>query len=285
MDGRGLAARFAAEGFIGPIDFITPAECSLLNRYLDDEERPDPVDWVKGSVASDRVIYDIATRPQLISVLQELLGPNVILWGASVVDRMPGELHPWHTDIESSAPDSRCATVWIGLENTSIESSLKLIRGSHRIGKPLQFVAAARGAAREDRSMEVALEYALSCLGEAALIEPDLQNGQALFFDGRLWHGSLNTRASGRRRALLLQYAAAEVPIRIPDFRHLDWPFVFLSTPLPPVIVVAGRANHRINRITNPPPRSRERLWPLNAADSTDRRNSLAESFSRCLVV
>src|SRR5262249_9285940 len=96
-------------------------------------------------------------------------------------------------------------------------------------------------------------------------IEPDLRNGQALFFDGRLWHGSLNTRASGRRRALLLQYAAAEVPIRIPDFRHLDWPFVFLSTPLPPVIAVTGKANRRINRITNPPPRSRDRLWPLRS--------------------
>jgi mannose-6-phosphate isomerase-like protein (cupin superfamily) len=259
------STRFAADGFIGPIDFLTPAECSLLSRYFDDADRPAPLEWSKGSAASDRVIYDLATRPPLVSLLRQLLGANVILWGASVVDRAPGQRHAWHTDIESSAPDSRCVTVWIGLENASVDSSLKLICGSQRIGKALQCVAAEHGVAREDRTAEAALEWARGYRSGATLIEPAMQTGQALLFDGRLWHGSVNSRASGRRRALLLQYAAADFAVRIPDWTHLDWPFVFHASPLPPVITVAGRASRRANRIVSPPPRSPERLARLTS--------------------
>lgn len=209
VGGGDLAARFATDGFIGPVDFIPPAECSLLSRCFDAADRPAPLDWCKGSVASDRVVYDVATRPLVASLLTELLGPNVILWGASVVDRTPGEAHAWHTDIESSAPDARCVTVWVGLENTSVESSLKLIRGSHRIGKALQMVAAERGVPRDARTTDVALECARAYLSDATVIEPAMENGQALLFDGRVWHGSLNSQVSGRRRSLVLQYAAA----------------------------------------------------------------------------
>ena len=251
-----LATAFAADGFIGPVDFLGEAECSLLSRYFDDDGRPPPVDWSKGIAASDPLVYDLATRPLLTSLLTELLGPNVVLWGASVVDREPGEAHPWHTDIDSSAADARCVTVWIGLENTSIDSALTLIRGSHRIGKPLQMVAAARGIAREARTAHAALECARACLADATVIEPAMANGQALLFDGRLWHGSLNTRVSGRRRSLILHYAAADVPLRIPDWSHLEWPFVFQTAPRPPVIAVAGEPNRRANRIVRPPPRS-----------------------------
>jgi len=272
--GGDLAARFATDGFIGPVDFIPPAECSLLSRYFDDADRPAPLDWSKGSVASDRVVYDVATRPLVASLLRELLGPNVILWGASVVDRAPGEIHAWHTDIESSKLDSRCVTVWVGLEHTSVESSLNLIRGSHRIGKALQIVAAERGVPREARTMDAALACARAYLSDATVVQPPMANGQALLFDGRVWHGSFNSRVSGRRRSLVLQYAAADVPVRIPDWDHLEWPFVFRASPLPPVITVAGTADRRVNRVVRPPPRSPHR---------SARLGSLARSIPRPL--
>jgi mannose-6-phosphate isomerase-like protein (cupin superfamily) len=200
-----------------------------------------------------------------VALLGELLGPDFVLWGASVVDRNPGQEHVWHTDVESSAAESRCVTVWIGVEHTSAESSLKLIYGSHRLGKPLQQVAAEYGIARPDRTTGVALELARRLRPDACLVEPDMRDGQALLFDGRGWHGSLNTRVSGRRRALLLQYAAATVPLRIPDWNHIDWPFVFKSSPRPPVVAVCRPPAGGVNRIVSPPPRSDVSVFPLKS--------------------
>jgi mannose-6-phosphate isomerase-like protein (cupin superfamily) len=89
---------------------------------------------------------------------------------------------------------------------------------------------------------------------ESELVKPDMGNGDAIFFDGRLWHGTDNRNRSGERLALLLQYAAANRPVRIPDLRQLDWPFRFVSEPLPPVILVRGTDGAGGNRLVPPPP-------------------------------
>jgi quercetin dioxygenase-like cupin family protein len=74
-----------------------------------------------------------------------------------------------------------------------------------------------------------------------------------VFFDGRLWHGTHNV-SDRTRRALLLQYAQPRTAIRIPDLRHLDWPFRLLDRPRPPCIVVHGHADAAVNRIVPAPP-------------------------------
>lgn len=93
------------------------------------------------------------------------------------------------------------------------------------------------------------LEWA-QCLDPGAqLIVPDMKDGEGLITDGRLWHGTHNTRSSGTRTALLLQYAAADRPVRIFDANKLEWPFTFLSHPLPPLLVVSGSGDKTVNRL------------------------------------
>jgi mannose-6-phosphate isomerase-like protein (cupin superfamily) len=258
-----LRARFSDDGFVWPVDVLSPSQCAVVSRYLDEKHRPRPLDWVKGFGAADPLLRELALQPGLVNAVKALIGPDIILWGVSSVDREPGEPHPWHTDIESSAPEPGTVTAWLGIEHTSADSSLNVIRGSHLIGAPLQKVAGEQGIPRDQRTAESSLALAQALLPGAALVRPELKDGQALLFDGRLWHGSLNTRPTGRRRALLFQYAIAGRAIRIPDWQHLDWPFVFQAEPLPPVLRVAGRVNRSVNRILPHPHRSPEQLPPL----------------------
>jgi mannose-6-phosphate isomerase-like protein (cupin superfamily)/quercetin dioxygenase-like cupin family protein len=81
-----------------------------------------------------------------------------------------------------------------------------------------------------------------------------MTNGDALFIDGRLWHGSVNSRKRGKRLALLFQYAAAENAVWIPDLSQLEWPFRLRTTPRPPVIVVSGTTRLGVNRVVPAPP-------------------------------
>jgi mannose-6-phosphate isomerase-like protein (cupin superfamily) len=266
-----LRAQFESKGFVGPVRLLTEAECAIIARYLDEDARPKP-SWLKGLAVADPVLYEVAVRPEIVSIVADLIGPDVNLWGVSFVDRSEGQAHPWHTDIETSASGMRSVSIWIGLRNTSANSSLNVISGSHRYGMTVQQAAHERSLPRELRSADATLGLARMHDPHAELVRPDMGDGEAIVFDGRLWHGTLNTRPQGCRRALLLQYAAASSPIRIPNYAKLDWP-IAASPVKAPVISVHGKPRRWINRIVDPPPRSSESTalrpltrvvpWPL----------------------
>jgi glycosyltransferase involved in cell wall biosynthesis/mannose-6-phosphate isomerase-like protein (cupin superfamily) len=246
-------AAFTTGGFLGPKAILTPAQCALVMRYLRLDQHPSPPDWHKARGASEPLIFDLGTYPPLIVWLRQLLGPDIVLWGATIVERKPGQTHHWHTDIETSAPDARAISVWIGLEHVSRRSALQVVPGSHRFGKPIQHVAHERGLRRDDLSEETALKLAQAYDASTSVVQADMADGQGLLFDGRIWHGSHNSDDTSVRTALLLQYAAADAAIHIPDFAQLEWPFRFLDRPRPPCVVVAGARPGEANRLVPPP--------------------------------
>jgi mannose-6-phosphate isomerase-like protein (cupin superfamily) len=255
-----LKASFIRDGYAGPIPLLTSAECALLRNYARSGELAEPLTWFKGLAPRDQLIYGLATRPQLLQWLSELLGPHVYLWGAQFIEKNSGEAHAWHTDVETSLPNGRFVSVWIGVENTSSKSALQYISGSHLIGKSLQQVAHERQVDRSDRTAALALSWAKSARPDAALVAADVADGDAILFDGRIWHGSLNIDDKPRR-ALLLQYAAANQKVRMPD--NFDWPFAYKAEP-PPAITVLGRAKGYGNLVD--PPRDEPLERPLLAA-------------------
>ena len=243
---------FATHGYLGPKSLLTRNQTALLMHYLRYGQHPAPAVWHKARGVSERFIFDLATYPPLLAWLGQLLTPDIILWGASVVERAPDQSHTWHTDIESSMPDARCVSVWIGLENVSRRSTLRLAAGSHRFGRPIQQAALERGLRRNDLSEDVVLMLARQHDATAEVIEPDMTEGDAILFDGRLWHGSRNAE-NHTRTALLLQFADAKTPIRIPDFTQLEWPFRFQARPRPPCISLTGSAIRHVNSLVPKP--------------------------------
>ena len=217
-------AMFERDGFVGPISLFTEAECNFLCQHLKFGDVPKPLNWDKGRFATDRIIYDFASRPRLLTMLSNVLGENIVLWGANVLVREPGDVHPWHTDIETSAPEGCFASVWIGIQNTTVLRSLKLVRHSHRFGLSLQEAAAKRGKGRGEASDELVLTWAKERDAGAALVQLDITDGEAIIFDGRLWHASAH-EGTEQRVALLLQYAPAGTCVQIPDLTQLEWPF------------------------------------------------------------
>ena len=115
------ASEFARNGFLAPVPLFTTAQCEFIRRHLQFGNRPEPLGWEKGHFATDRVMYDLAVRPALLTILRQLLGNRIVLWGARSLVRDPSDVHPWHTDIESSAPDGRFVTVWIGIKTRTLQ--------------------------------------------------------------------------------------------------------------------------------------------------------------------
>lgn len=259
------AATFTQQGYVTQPGVLTPAQCALLEKHLTLGREIEPAGWWKGRAVTDRLLFDIASSEALLTLLAPLLGEDIVLYGASTVERAPAEQHAWHVDIESSAPGGRFATVWIGLRNTSPESGLKLIGGSHRYPQLLQEVQHAGAYRRGQADDDTVLGWARTFDAAAQIDVPAVSDGDAIAFAGRLWHGSLNRRDSGSRLALLLQYASADTPVFKPATDSLEWPLELDRQNRPPVVVVrgVGGPDGVGNRQVAPPPTSPPQAAPL----------------------
>ncbi len=244
---------FRRDGCFGPVDLMTPEESWALLLHLHETSAVQPDAWYKNLAPHDHMLHWHVTRPPLVAALKKLLGPDIILSGAHVITRPPGETHPWHTDTESHAPDSRFVTVWLGLDNTCRESAMQVISRSHILGKSVQQVRSEKNRGRGQTTTEDVLNWAREIEPEAELVWPDIGDGQALLLDGRTWHTTENLRARGSRSALVLQYAAADMRVRIPEEGHFDWPFAWNEDEPRPVIRVCGKADETLNHVVGAP--------------------------------
>jgi uncharacterized cupin superfamily protein len=248
-----LASSFTERGYVAPLRLFSARESrDILARLMGHRCRP-PLDWGKGWATSSLDYYALAAHDRLLDLARLLLGENVVLWGASLLARKHGALHPWHTDIESSAPDAETLSVWIGLAHTSPRSSLKLVPFSHRFGVTLQQAMQERGVERGDASDAVVADAAHARDARSGVTKLASRDGEAVLFDGRLWHGSLNLDRRGTRYAVLLQYAASTTAIRVPDLHRLAWPFHSHPLPKAPCIMVSGSDPGEVNRLVPAP--------------------------------
>ncbi len=241
---------FARNGFVGPIRLLAPQQAHFLARYLTGLPM-NRLPWEKSLAAFDALSYETAANPDLIRLVRDLVGDDIVLWGCSLIVRKPGEIHRWHCDAESCAPGGGFVSAWVGLANTKKESALCLIPGSHTYGVTIQEVAAREGVARKDRVDDVMLRLANSQREGAEIVQPEVGDGEAVLFDGRIWHGSRNALSDTTRAALLLQYARADIAVRIP--KTFEWPFQFDEEKRPHTIVVSGRGDPDKNQLVAAP--------------------------------
>jgi len=245
-----LREAFEASGHLPPRRVFSRADCRALLRRLR-RPRAAPADWPKGCAVTDRAFYEVAIHPPLLYAVSALLGPDVLLWGTTLLVQVPGGGHVWHSDIECAAAGIT-VNVWLALDHVQRGSGLGLISRSHRLD-PLQRIASKHGVARDDLTRELVLGWAHERDPRCESIDPDVRDGEALVFDGRLWHASLNRNRFRSRTALLLQYAAPGSAIHIPEPARLEWPFRLLSTPRPATIMVRGSDPFGENRTVSPP--------------------------------
>src|SRR5439155_4606463 len=145
----------------------------------------------------------------------------------------------WHTDMETARAPGRTVSVWIGLQHTTRACALLVLPHSHHFEATAQEV---RNRLRDDPggpTDERLFQWAHERDSRCQVVRPEMSDGQALFCDGALWHGTHNLTDESRR-AVLLQYATPDVAIRIPDANTPAWPYRLLDTPRPPCLMLRG---------------------------------------------
>jgi mannose-6-phosphate isomerase-like protein (cupin superfamily) len=194
----------------------------------------------------DARVRHIATAPVLREHLERLFdGGGYYLWGAQLIERRPGEDHPWHSDLETCAAPGDFVSLWIPVSGVEPANTLRVIDGSHRFGQPLQAHFDWGDPARDDPDGLSIMALASGSADDARLTAVVCSDGDGVFFDGCLWHGTFN-RGRQSRRSLLLQYGRHTAPVRRVTNRRV-YPPEMDERQLPAVLPLSGTPNPLLN--------------------------------------
>lgn len=194
----------------------------------------------------DTRVRDIARNGAIVARLQALFAEEgFYLWGAQLIDKDPGDVHPWHSDLETVLVDDGFVSLWLPVAGETPTNTLRAIAGSHRYGVALQSLFAWGDPVRGDPRGEAILARASAYDSGATLVSPSCGAGDGLFFHGSLWHGSFNGDG-GARRALLLQYGSHRAPVRLVKDRTV-YPARYHDESPPRVLPLRGAPNPLLN--------------------------------------
>jgi hypothetical protein len=209
-------ARYQSEGWVIPAFRLPAARVAALQRSLEDllcanpGVRPEKLvsahiegdngEGVRGSAA----FLELARDPEIVELVCDVIGEDVILWGCHVFCKPPAEGYetPWHQDGHywPIRPLATC-TAWVALEpSTRANGCLRVIPGSQRDRRLHPHLA-------EDRS-DLTLNQRLdgSHFDGSSAVDLELEPGQMSLHDVYMIHGAAANRSAVRRTGVALRY-------------------------------------------------------------------------------
>ena len=148
--------------------------------------------------------FELAQHPDILDLVEQAIGPDVILWGCHVFCKPAEEGYetPWHQDGHywPIRPLATC-TVWVALEpSTKANGCLRVIPGSHT-HKLLH------DHLHEDRpDLTLNQRMADGTFDEAQAEDLELQPGQMSLHDVYMIHGAKANTSGTRRTGVALRY-------------------------------------------------------------------------------
>ena len=201
------------DGYVSGIGIFSPGEMESLRAYFDDLlrsalEKGDSSYSIKTAHASHGRIWDLLTDPRIVSYVTDILGENVIGWGAHFFCKMPGDgkCVAWHQDASYwSLSPSKSVTAWLAVDDADrANACMKFIKGSHHHGHLTWRTS-------EDAENNVLHQTVDDAEKYGPVVYNELKAGQISLHSDLLLHGSDANDSRRRRGGLTLRYCAAEV--------------------------------------------------------------------------
>ena len=207
-----IAADYARDGFVFPLDILTAAEAQEIRADLEAAEAQFAGDKKKRAMVRGfpaRLLPSYAAlvkHPKMVAAAQAVLGPDVLLWGSGhfIKDANTPNYVSWHQDLTYWGLDKVDeVTLWVALSPATMESGcMRFIPGTHRE----QIVAHADTFAEGNlltRGQEIAVE-----VDDSKGVDVVLKPGQASVHHGHLFHASGPNRTGDRRIGAAIRYIA-----------------------------------------------------------------------------
>ncbi len=171
--------------------------------------------WHKASLK----FYNLCTTPQILNYVEDILGPNFVMWGGQFFLKEPhdGSVVPWHQDIQYwPLTPAKAVTVWLALYDTDEENgAMRIVKGSHRVGMFKHHTNQAKNLVLDQ---EVSNEQ----INKDEIISLNLKVGQISIHDDGLLHGSLANKSNRRRCGVTMRFSPVNVKADLSVWPHFE---------------------------------------------------------------
>jgi hypothetical protein len=168
----------------------------LVSAHIDGDNG----EGVRGSAR----FLELARDPEIVDLVSDVIGDDVILWGCHVFCKPAGEGYetPWHQDGHywPIRPLATC-TVWVALEPSTVENGcLRVVPGSQRARRLHDHL-------HEDRTdLTLNQRLASGAFDESSAVDIELEPGHMSLHDVYMIHGAAANRSTQRRTGVALRY-------------------------------------------------------------------------------
>lgn len=153
-------------------------------------------------------VWDLITHPRITALVKDVLGDEVVGWGAHFFCKMPGDgkTVAWHQDASYwPLTPSKTLTIWLAVDDADrANGCMKFVSGSHLKGHLTYRPSSAGEDNVLDQTVENAEQY-------GPVIYNELKAGQASIHSDLLLHGSEVNASPRRRCGLTLRYCTPDV--------------------------------------------------------------------------
>jgi ectoine hydroxylase-related dioxygenase (phytanoyl-CoA dioxygenase family) len=200
---------FEKNGYYSPISLFDKSSAKSYRTMLEGiEDKIGQLNYRYKIHTAVNFAYQISISKQLLNQVEELLGPNILIYNASFVIKEPQtKTHiSWHQDLTYwGFNDDKQVSAWVALSDATIENGcMHMIPGSHKKGKIAHKTTIDKhnllhhGQTIENVSGSMAVSVPL-CAGEASL------------HHGWTVHTSYPNRSNDRRIGLVINYISTDM--------------------------------------------------------------------------
>ena len=155
-------------------------------------------------------VADLAAEPSLLDIVEELIGPDILLWNAFLPAKPPhsGGYFGWHQDATywPVTPTDQIASVWVALSPvTQACGGMQMVRGSHQLGQ------LAHETTYDESSMLKRGQRVTTSVDENEVFDIDLEPGQASIHHTLTLHRSGPNNSDNWRLGVGLNYVNSRV--------------------------------------------------------------------------
>src|SRR5262245_21542176 len=181
--------QYEQDGIVFPVRVLSPKEAGQYRQCCDELEeclggKPRSVE-VRQMHLHFRWAYELATHPRVLDAIEDLLGPNLLVWATELFAKHPHDETVsigWHRDRAYMGFDSQTTTTaWIALSDSAAANGC--MRAVPEPGRRDTRHSATRSAAAD----------------EQAAVDVVLRPGEMSLHDADILHGSGPNRSGEKR--------------------------------------------------------------------------------------
>jgi non-haem Fe2+, alpha-ketoglutarate-dependent halogenase len=206
-----IAERFERDGVVFPVRVFSAEQAARYAAAYEEFERQRAIKDDSPGLKIHCVFrwaHEIATNPAILDAVEQLIGPNILVFGSRPWNKLPRDRRyvAYHQDNSYYGLDPHDeVAIWVALTRSSPENGcVRYVPGSHRWGDQIHEIVG-NPMNRLTRRQEI------TTIDEADTVAATLEPGEAAFHHERTVHGSKGNESGSRRLGFQVNYIPTHV--------------------------------------------------------------------------